>query len=374
MANTYYDSQLTAAEIKAALEAINGLIVPANNGKVIAINNGKFEARSVQWGGGEPTIEPLSVTANGTYTAPLGVDGYSPITVNVPESSAVVQSLTVTQNGTYSPPSGVDGYAPVVVNVSGGGGGDVPLLTRAAWNALTIAQKRAYGLVAIQDYITGYLRGSLYNGAEWPVAKIGDFIPKYSWNASDNVKKTYVFEDTTPTNNDTVFCLAAMSQNGTSPAWESDLPVISNDTSGNGNYAVVYGDYVSGISASTYSGGNNWNNSEIVCFCLSGDADPIIKEVFYEQGQNGTYQYTYQATKNENLLLIAMRGGSAGNAYTITGLTQKSHVTSTGGRFNDVYFGAVENGDIVDISIPYDVGAVNNGCLLVALMSVEAES
>jgi hypothetical protein len=30
--------------------------------------------------------------------------------------------LSVTQNGTYNPPSGVDGYAPVKVNVSGGGG------------------------------------------------------------------------------------------------------------------------------------------------------------------------------------------------------------------------------------------------------------
>ncbi len=92
MANTYYDSQLTAAEIEAALEAIAGVIVPANNGKVLAINNGKLEARSVQWGGGEPVIEALSVT----------------------------------ENGTYNPPSGVDGYAPVTVNVSGGSGGDVP--------------------------------------------------------------------------------------------------------------------------------------------------------------------------------------------------------------------------------------------------------
>jgi len=83
MANTYYDSQLTAAEIEAALEAIDGVIVPANNGKVLAINNGKLEARSVQWGGGGASIEPLSVTQNGTYTASSGVDGYSPITVNV---------------------------------------------------------------------------------------------------------------------------------------------------------------------------------------------------------------------------------------------------------------------------------------------------
>lgn len=45
--------------------------------------------------------------------------------------SAVVEPLSVTENGTYNPPSGVDGYAPVSVNVSGGGG--VP----AGYTALT---------------------------------------------------------------------------------------------------------------------------------------------------------------------------------------------------------------------------------------------
>lgn len=54
MANTYYDSELTAEEIEEVLEAINGILTPANNGKVLAINNGKFEARSVQWGGSLP--------------------------------------------------------------------------------------------------------------------------------------------------------------------------------------------------------------------------------------------------------------------------------------------------------------------------------
>lgn len=37
-------------------------------------------------------------------------------------SSAVINPLSVTQNGTYTAPSGVDGYSPVTVNVSGGGG------------------------------------------------------------------------------------------------------------------------------------------------------------------------------------------------------------------------------------------------------------
>ena len=52
MANTYYDSELTGEEIEQALEAIDGVIVPANNGKVLAVDNGKIVARSVQRGGG----------------------------------------------------------------------------------------------------------------------------------------------------------------------------------------------------------------------------------------------------------------------------------------------------------------------------------
>ena len=37
-------------------------------------------------GGSEPVIRPLNVTENGEYTVPEGVDGYNPITVNVPTS------------------------------------------------------------------------------------------------------------------------------------------------------------------------------------------------------------------------------------------------------------------------------------------------
>lgn len=48
--------------------------------------------------GSTPVINPLSVTENGTYTAPSGVDGYSPITVNVPSSGGTV-------SGSFSPES-----------------------------------------------------------------------------------------------------------------------------------------------------------------------------------------------------------------------------------------------------------------------------
>lgn len=43
------------------------------------------------------------------------------------DKPAVVQPLEVTENGTYTAPDGVDGYSPVTVNVQGGGGdGSLP--------------------------------------------------------------------------------------------------------------------------------------------------------------------------------------------------------------------------------------------------------
>lgn len=62
-------------------------------------------------------IESKTITENGTYTAPSGVDGYNPITVNVPSQQPVIESKSITENGTYNVPSGVDGFNPVVVNV-----------------------------------------------------------------------------------------------------------------------------------------------------------------------------------------------------------------------------------------------------------------
>ena len=65
----------------------------------------------------DAVIESKSITENGTYTAPSGVDGYSPITVNVPQPQPVIESKSITENGTYTAPSGVDGYSPITVNV-----------------------------------------------------------------------------------------------------------------------------------------------------------------------------------------------------------------------------------------------------------------
>lgn len=39
-------------------------------------------------GGGASVVEPLEVATNGTYTPPDGVDGYSPVTVEVIQGDA----------------------------------------------------------------------------------------------------------------------------------------------------------------------------------------------------------------------------------------------------------------------------------------------
>lgn len=52
------------------------------------------------------------------------VDGYSPVTVEACAPSVSVQPLSVTLNGTYTAPSGT-AYSPVTVAVEGGGGGSV---------------------------------------------------------------------------------------------------------------------------------------------------------------------------------------------------------------------------------------------------------
>ena len=67
--------------------------------------------------GQEAIIQSLNIAANGTYTAPSGVDGYSPVVVNVPERVPVVESIDITANGTYTPNEGVDGYNSVNVQV-----------------------------------------------------------------------------------------------------------------------------------------------------------------------------------------------------------------------------------------------------------------
>ena len=58
-------------------------------------------------GGSAPVVEPLSVTDNGVYTAPSGVDGYSPVTVDVQSggSGGLIDLITTKDLGYVEAPA-----------------------------------------------------------------------------------------------------------------------------------------------------------------------------------------------------------------------------------------------------------------------------
>lgn len=65
----------------------------------------------------DPVLDDITITANGHYTPPSGVDGYDDIVVSVPHPAPVLDSITITMNGNYTPPSGIDGYDNIQVEV-----------------------------------------------------------------------------------------------------------------------------------------------------------------------------------------------------------------------------------------------------------------
>ena len=137
------------------------------------IPNCPFKSQGKGGGGSSVIVEPLSVTANDTYTAPTG-SAYSPVTVNVRPN---VGFKRFTQNGEYyASDDGYDGYLSVVVGVEQG----VEKINRAEWNNYTTAQKQAKGLIAIQDTSTGFERGVLVNGADY--IPTGVYLPNTSVN------------------------------------------------------------------------------------------------------------------------------------------------------------------------------------------------
>lgn len=69
-------------------------------------------------GGGEITLETLNVDANATYNAPSG-KAYNKVNVNV---APALETLTAVANGTYTPSTGKDGFSSVTVNIPDGDG------------------------------------------------------------------------------------------------------------------------------------------------------------------------------------------------------------------------------------------------------------
>lgn len=97
--------------------------------------------------GGTPTPtqeKTIDITTNGPHTVTPD-EGYalSKVTanVNVPSEAPNIQPLEITENGTYTAPDGVDGYSPITVNVESSGGGsdeDVEIFVDLIENSATV--------------------------------------------------------------------------------------------------------------------------------------------------------------------------------------------------------------------------------------------
>lgn len=72
-----------------------------------------YDIQSIDTSGSDITVQPLSVSQNGTYTALTGT-AYSPVSVNVPASAVDTGTKAITANGNGQD---VVGYASVNVNV-----------------------------------------------------------------------------------------------------------------------------------------------------------------------------------------------------------------------------------------------------------------
>lgn len=97
-----------------------------NNQDITITANGVYRADAGYTGIGTATVNvpqdatlvTKNITANGTYNASSDeADGYSSVTVNVPNST---ETKTITQNGTYTPTAPNIGFSSVEVNVPTG--------------------------------------------------------------------------------------------------------------------------------------------------------------------------------------------------------------------------------------------------------------
>lgn len=144
-------------------------LLEIDEANVISINNKVFiypdDTIEIPDMGINPRILELSITQNGEYSVPVNYDGFNPVNVNVQQP---LEEISITENGEYLPSEGYYGIGKATVSIPD----NVPILTRAEWDALTTSQKQSYGLLAIQDSSSGFLRGDFVDGASYKTLNI----------------------------------------------------------------------------------------------------------------------------------------------------------------------------------------------------------
>lgn len=104
----------------------------------------------------QPSIQTgksVTLSASGDIYPDQGYDAMESVHVNVPTQPSIQQSKSVTlsQSGTVTPDPGYDAMEEVVVTVSGGGGGNCNIMSKADWDLLTFDQKKRSGLTVIKN-------------------------------------------------------------------------------------------------------------------------------------------------------------------------------------------------------------------------------
>lgn len=179
---------------------------------------------------------------------------------------ATVEALSVTQNGTYTAPSG-KAYSPVTVNVAGGG--SVALLTQSEWDALTSAQKQAYGLVAIQRANTGYNRGILVDGAS--------YIPYALYNTGTGASSASFVIAAAGT-----YSLYVIALNSEASTYQLSLSASQNNTPLTVDYSVTH---------AYESSGSNRRNYRISKYDFTAAANDAIDIALSNSGGYSAFVY-----------------------------------------------------------------------------------
>lgn len=195
-------------------------------------------------------IEGIIIHENGYFEADGNIRGYNPITVQV---NPVLGEKIIDSNGEYlAVDDNVQGFSKVTVAVPSGG---IQLLTQSQWDALSPAQKQSYGLVAIQQYQSGFNRGILVYGADYDT-----YLP---YSNSNNVKCKAYWDNFDPTQltwgdgSDPVTLSALVSQ------YQSENAVYL-DARNSKTFSIDLGSTSSDFTVYMVMKGINYNSGDVV--------------------------------------------------------------------------------------------------------------
>ncbi len=160
--NIYLNGVYDVTNYAEALVNVANSYSEADEGKVV--DNGELVEQD----------EHLEIVHNGTWNTTLyksvwvdvqnsySVEDLGKVVTTVGANRRLVEqtSREITENGTYDTTLNNE----VTVDVS------IPVVNRAVWDSMTPQQKKSYGYVGIQDNASGYFRGNLLYGHDYPDA------------------------------------------------------------------------------------------------------------------------------------------------------------------------------------------------------------